>query len=312
MVLRFLAYVGRHGTGVLAGGLFIGVVIPPLAALLRPYLSAFVFALTASMLLSIERRALLAQLRRPWRLLLILGWVLVAVPVLVAGVARLAGAPPSLVQDLVLWGASPPTLSTPAVALLLGLDPALALLAMVSATILMPFTLPPLVLGLIDLKLAIGILPLMRNLLLFVGGAVVLASAIKWLAGAERVRRHAGEINGLNVVILILFAIAIADGIDGIIVHEPGKVLLYAAVATLASIALQAVSFLAFAWTDRSSALTVGLVGGNHNLALVWANLGAAAPPDLMLFFIVVQLPIYVLPAALKPLYRSLNRAAPG
>ena len=192
-------------------------------------------------------------------------------------------------------------------ALLLGLDPALVLLTLVSATLLMPFTLPPLVLGLIDLKLAIGILPLMRNLLVFIGGAVVAASVIKWLAGAERIRRHAGAVNGINVVLLILFAIAIADGIDGIILNEPGKVLLYAAAAVVASVVLQGVSFLAFAWTDRPSALTIGLVGGNHNLALIWATLGAAAPPDLMLFFIVVQLPIYILPATLKPIYRRLN-----
>lgn len=310
MLLRFLASIGRHGTAVLAGGLFIGVLIPPLAALLRPYLADIVFVLTVGMLLNVDRRALLLHLRRPWHLLLILGWSLIAVPILVAGAARLAGAPVSLAQDLVLWGASPPTVSTLAVAFLLGLDPALALLTLVGGTIVMPFTLPPLVLGLIGLKLAIGILPLMRNLLFFIGGAVIVAGGIRWLAGAERMRRQAGAVNGINVLMLILFAIAIADGIDDIILNEPGTVLLYAAAATAASLVLQGVSFLAFAWGERRGALTVALIGGNHNLALVWANLGAAAPPDLMLFFIVVQLPIFVLPAVLKPIYRRLNAAA--
>ena len=48
-----------------------------------------------------------------------------------------------------------------------------------------------------------------------------------------------------------------------------------------------------------------------RKVAVVWANLGSAATPELMLFFAAVQLPIYVLPAALRPVYRRLGAAAP-
>jgi hypothetical protein len=41
-------------------------------------------------------------------------------------------------------------------------------------------------------------------------------------------------------------------------------------------------------------------------MASVWASLGAFAPPELTLFFIAVQLPIYILPALLRPVYRRL------
>jgi BASS family bile acid:Na+ symporter len=81
---------------------------------------------------------------------------------------------------------------------------------------------------------------------------------------------------------------------------------------------MQGVSFLAFGWLGRSSALTVGLIGGNKNMAVVWASLSvtAASSPDLMLFFACAQLPIYLLPAALAPVYRRLGatmrRAAPA
>ena len=44
-------------------------------------------------------------------------------------------------------------------------------------------------------------------------------------------------------------------------------------------------------------------------MAVVWANLGGAASPELSLFFASVQLPIYVLPALLKPVYRGLGAA---
>jgi BASS family bile acid:Na+ symporter len=89
-------------------------------------------------------------------------------------------------------------------------------------------------------------------------------------------------------------------------------VLLYAATALVASLALQALSFLAFARLPRVPALTIGLIGGNNNMAVVWANLGGAATPELALFFVAVQLPIYALPALLKPVYRRLGAAEPG
>ncbi len=79
-----------------------------------------------------------------------------------------------------------------------------------------------------------------------------------------------------------------------------------------ASLGLQAVSYLSFGWLGRSSALTVGLVGGNKNMAVVWASLAAAAnSPDLMLYFACAQLPIYLLPAALAPIYRRLGATMP-
>jgi BASS family bile acid:Na+ symporter len=311
VLLRPFAFLGRHGTWFLAGGLFIGLLVPALAALLRPLLSGFIFLLTAATFLGIDWQELARHARRPGLMALILAWTLLVSPIVAALVARVAGLPAPLAQALVLWAASPPLISVPAIALLLGLDGALALLVMVAGTFLMPFTLPPLVLGLIGLKLGIGILPLTRNLVLFIGGAALAAAALRYFAGAERLRRHAVELSGLSVLILILFAIAIMDGVRELIVARPQQVAEYALCALLASLALQALGFLAFAWLPRLAALTVALIAGNNNMAVVWANLGSAATPELMLFFAAVQLPIYVLPAALRPVYRRLGAAAP-
>ena len=310
-MLRALAVLGRHGTWFLAIGLFIGLVLPPLATLVRPTLNALIFVLTTAAFLGIDWPALRAHARRPLLLLVMLVWLLVATPVLTALAARAFGLPQPLAQGVVLWAASPPLISVPAIALLLGLDGALALLLMVSGIFLMPFTLPPLVLGLIGLQLGVGILPLMQKLVLFVGGAALAAAVLRRLIGTERLRRHALEVSGLNVLILLLFAIGIMDGVTPLLLKEPRQLLLYAATALGASLVLQAVSFAAFAFLPRLSALTIGLVGGNNNMAVVWATLGSAATPELTLFFAVVQLPIYVLPAALKPVYRRLGAGRP-
>jgi bile acid:Na+ symporter, BASS family len=182
---------------------------------------------------------------------------------------------------------------------------------MVAGSFLMPFTLPPLVLGLIGFKLGIGILPLMRNLVLFTGGAALVAAALRYLVGAARLRRHVVELSGLSVLILILFAIAIMDGVRDLIAAKPQQVLGYALCALVASLMLQALGFLSFAWLPRIAALTAGLIAGNNNMAVVWVNLGSAATPEVMLFVAAVQLPIYVLPAVLRPVYRALGAAQP-
>jgi bile acid:Na+ symporter, BASS family len=253
MILRGLALFGRHGTWFLAGGLFIGMLAPPLASLFHPALDVLIFALTAATFLGTDWPALTAHARRPWLLLSVLAWTLLAAPVLTALAVRWIALPAALAQGLVLWAASPPLISVPAIALLLGLDGALALLVMVAGMFAMTFTLPPLVLGLIGLDLGIGILPLMLRLVVFVGGAALAAALLRRLIGSLWLRRHALELSGLNVLILLLFAIAIMDGVNALILVKPRQVLLYAGAALAASLVLQAVSFLAFASLPRSA-----------------------------------------------------------
>src|SRR5205823_13029459 len=107
--------------------------------------------------------------RRPVLLALLALALLLATPIIATLASRLVGLPAAVAQGLVLWAASPPLASVPAIALLLGLEGALALIAMLVGTFLMPLTLPPLVLGLIGFELGLGVISLMARLALFVG-----------------------------------------------------------------------------------------------------------------------------------------------
>jgi BASS family bile acid:Na+ symporter len=311
MITPFLGFLGRHATALLAGAVFIGLAAPPLAALLRPLLATLIFLLTAATLIRIDWPAVLWHARRPGRLALVLGASLVLSPLLAAVAARLLRLPMPLEQAVVLWAASPPLTSAPAIAMLVGLDGALALLGMVGGTLLMPLTLPPLVLWLIGLELHIGVFELMARLALFVGGAMALALVSRKLIGAARVARRGTEIAGLTVLILVLFAIAIMDGVRDTILARPLEAVLYVAAGFGFTLALQLVTTLAFLRLGRVAALTIGMLCGNSNLAIVWASLGHGVTPELMLFFAVIQLPIYMLPAALAPVYRWLTDGTP-
>jgi BASS family bile acid:Na+ symporter len=313
MISRFLAFFDRRGTTLLASGLFVGLALQPVAHTIWPLLPTLVFLLTAATMLRIDWPQVIAHGRHPLRIAVLVLWALVVSPVLMAAITKVLGLSTGLAQALVLWAAAPPLMSLPAIALLLGLDGALALLVMVTATFLMPLTLPPLLLGLMGLDLGIGIAPLMLRLALFVGGAGAVAGLLRWLFGRERLGCLGTEISGINVLLLVLFAVAVMDGMPRHIVNEPLRVLGYCIAALGASVGLQAVSFLSFGWLGRFAALTVGLVGGNKNMAVVWASLsaGAAGSPDLMLYFACAQLPIYLLPAVLAPIYRRLGATMP-
>lgn len=66
-----------------------------------------------------------------------------------------------------------------------------------------------------------------------------------------------------------------------------------------------------FAPLGRQSALTVGFSSGNRNMAMLLAVLPAGVDPDIPLYFALGQLPIYVLPAVLTPIYRRLLSVKP-
>ncbi|MGH7125459.1 MAG: hypothetical protein ACREFI_13875, partial [Stellaceae bacterium] len=202
MISRSLAFFDRRGTTLLASGLFIGLALQPVAHAIWPLLPTLVFLLTAATMLRIDWPQVLAHARHPRRIGLLVLWALVVSPVLMAAITQLIDLPAGLAQALVLWAASPPLMSLPAIALLMGLDGALALLVMVTATFLMPLTLPPLLLGLMGLDLGIGIMPLMLRLAEFVGGAAAVAGLLRWWLGRERLARYGTEISGVNVFLL--------------------------------------------------------------------------------------------------------------
>src|SRR5260221_13542751 len=116
------------------------------------------------------------------------------------------------------------------------------------------------------------------------------------------------------MLVLILFAIAIMDGVRDLIVARPQQVLGYALCALFASLLLQALGFLAFGWLPRIAALTVGLIAGNNNMAGGGGHPRSARTPGPALFFAAAQPPDHVAPAGPRPGFGRVGaaRARPG
>lgn len=304
----------RRSAALLAVGVFVGLLSQDLAALCKPLIGVSVFVLFMATALQLDWSEVFRRLRAPLRPLLIVAAVLVAAPIAMAVAIDLLALPDFLRGPLVLLASSPPLISVPAFALLLGLDGPLALVVMVAGSLLQAFTQPPVALALVGVKLDIGIVPLMTRLALFVGGAYGAAGLLRWVAGPARIRSYSAAFGGLVVFMLVVFAIGAMDGQRARLFAEPGHVLACFAAVFAANYGLQALGALVF-WAGAPvwrfsgrEGLTAALILGTRNMGSLIAVLGPSASPDLLLVLACNQFPMYLIPSLAGPVYRALLR----
>jgi BASS family bile acid:Na+ symporter len=297
-------FLGAHATRVLFVGIFLGLAAPPLAALVRPALTPSVLIMMSALFLRIDWSKMAEYARRPVLATLLTAWLIVGAPIMMWLVLEPVNPPDSLGTALVLMAAAPPILTSAAIAVLLGLDGALAIVTGLAATLLVPFTLPPLALLLLGLELQIGTVAFSLRLAAIVLPAFAAAALVRKFAGTRRVSGYAKQIDGIVVVAMLVFAIGVMDGVTDTLIARPGVVVLWTLAAFIANPCLQLLGILAFSWLGRKGALTVGLLSGNCNMGLLLATMPAKSEFDVLLFFAVGQFPIFMLPAILLPIYR--------
>jgi len=299
-----LTMLGRHGSVVLPIGVFIGLLIPPLAALMKPLLIPGIIGPFIIALIRMDWQRLVDHVSRPWITALLLLWLLVASPVLVNALLGILPLPPGLHGSLVLMAAASPLMASASLAMIIGLDAPLAVVLTFFATALVPLTLPPIALHLlgIDLDLAIG--ELMLRLGALVGGSFVLAWLIRRLLPRGFTDRHAAPLDGLAVIGLLMFAIAVMDGVTALAIERPDFVFSATLAVFALNIFMQVITALAFYWRGFHQALTAGLCSGNRNLGLLLAAMADRASQDLLIIIAVAQFPIYILPMLQRWLFR--------
>ena len=292
----------------MAAGVLLGLALPPLAHLLSPLLvPALVIPLVLA-LMRLDWSAIGAYRRRPLLLLALIGWLLVVSPLLVHAVVLAWPWPPpdALHTALVLMAASSPIVASVAIALLLGLDATFAVVAVLVATALVPLTLPAIAIALLGVGVDVDVPALALRLALMIGGAFAAAGALRRWAPTLQAPARRATLDGLAVLTLVVFAIAIMDGVTAFMLARPAYAALAIALAFGSNLLLQAAGAVVFARQGRATALTAGLVSGNCNMGLVLVALGPGAPADVAVFFALGQLPMYLLPALLQPVYRRL------
>jgi len=302
---RVLAWFAGNGGIAFPASLALGLLVPQVASVIRPWLYVIVLVLTFFVMLRIDLAAALRDLRRPGPMLAVLVATLLAAPPIAWAFARLAGFPPGLAAAVVVTACAPSITSAPAFARLMGLDPAFALSAAVAGMIASPFTAPPLALSLAGMDLALTVPTMMARLGGFVGVPMLAALAARRAAPGFLAAR-AQQTDGLTVASLCVFATGVMDGVTALAIAAPW----HAAGMLGAAFALNALLFafgaLVFLPAGIERRLTAGLLVGNRQMALMLAVLPEGAPRDVTLFLAVAQLPLYLNPFLLRPLLRRL------
>ncbi len=294
----------------LAFGVFLGLLFPPLASLLKPLLIPGIIGPFLIALIRLDWGHMAAHLKHPQITILALIWLLVAAPFVVSLAIGLVPLRPDLQANLVLMAAASPLMASASLALIIGLDASLAVVLTFLATALIPFTLPPIALLLLGVDINIAIGELMLRLGLLIGGCFVLAWLLRRYLPEGFADRHAAPLDGLAIIGLLVFAIAIMDGVTILLLDRPDLVLTTAIAVFSLNLGMQMLATLAFAWRGLKTALSIGLCSGNRNLGILLAATADRATTDFLILVALAQLPIYTLPMLQRWFYqRWLTRS---
>jgi BASS family bile acid:Na+ symporter len=307
-----LSWLGRQGTRAVAASIFIGIMVPPLAALLKPIFAYALFVLLCLAFLRVDPAEVRKHFSRPAIVAAAAAWMMLGTPLMI-GLALVAfgmsGHLPGLYVAMILQAAAPPVISAPTLAALMGLDAALSLATLVVCTALTPLTAPIFATLFVGPSMAISPVALGAKLLALLAGATIVAALVRRFGGKEWVVRQSERIDGLSVIALFFFAVALMDGVLVAILSEPLKMFGLTVLSFALSLGLAALTAFVFARLGAGQALALGLAAGNRNMGLMLAAAGTAVPDLTWLYFAVAQFPIYLMPAMLKPLAR---RVAPA
>lgn len=307
-LIALLEWSARRGGALLGVCIFLGVLFPPLAAATRDVMTPVVAGLMTLVLLRVDFAQVLGYLRRPALVLALLVWVMLVCPLIASVLVRLAGFDDAaLGAAVVIMATGCAATSAPAFARLVGLDGEISLVVSVLSTLLVPFTAPPLALGLLGFDLAISVWGLMARLALVVGLPLLLSILIRRMAGPERLARWGPSVDGSVVLLVVLYGFGVMDGMQAQLLADPLWVVGGIALAFVGNFGLNALTALAFAPAGRRIALSAGLLSGNRNMALYLAVLPAQTDSQILLFFALCQFPLFLSPFLLRPVYDRLR-----
>jgi hypothetical protein len=305
-----LAWLGRQGTRAIAGVVFVAIALPPIGALLKPFVTEAIFVLLCIAFMRVDVAALRGLVLRPGLVLAATAWTMLAIPLLFGLIGRAVGLEtrsPDLMLGLMLQAVASPMMAAPAFAALMGLDATLVLVALIVSSALTPFTAPLFVHAFVGPALTMSPLALGIKLPAILAGSALVGIAVRRLAGAAAIERHRDAIDGFNILVVFVFVAAIMENVVARFYAEPVLTLTLGALAFAASFAVLGATILVFAKAGHERALVLALMASQRNMGLMLAATGGVLPDLVWVYFGLCQFPIYLAPQFLKPLARHVR-----
>jgi predicted Na+-dependent transporter len=215
-----LRWAGQNGALIVIAGVIIGLCLPLLSELARPYLAVAIFIFTFGSFLKFDAKAIKGEVANVKRNLLMVLWATFGVPAIIFLIIIVARPGPELTQGLLFWALVPASPACVAFAAILRLNIPIALLATVLGTAASPFYIPALALLLGGYHLDIDPLATCFELVMLVGGAFLASVAAKRLAGAF-IRENPEAMTGIAVLAMFLAGMGSMRGMQAHLLAQP-------------------------------------------------------------------------------------------
>jgi len=256
MIRAGMAFVVRRAPYFMAGGVLVGLAVPSLAEMARPWVVPASIATVMISVLRLEPSRLRQALGRPLFIMLVGVVALLVLPILTAFAAIFFNASPWMATGLVLASAAPPLPSATAFAILIRIDAVIVTAVSLPATLASPATVWAVTSMIQEIEEGVDVSTLVLRLSGVIAGAFTLAFAVRRFLGAEAVRKAAIPLNAAMVALIM----AIGTGV----MHEVSLV--------LREVPAGWVGILALTWALSllSCSLAVGMcwpAGRDHALA---------------------------------------------
>jgi BASS family bile acid:Na+ symporter len=134
MIRRVLRWAGQNGAAVVIAGVIIGLCIPFLSELARPYLSVAIFIFTFGSFLKFDSKSIGSEIANVKRNSLMILWATFGGPLSIVLIMIITRPGPELAQGLLFWALVPVSPACVAFAAILRLNIPIALLATVLGT----------------------------------------------------------------------------------------------------------------------------------------------------------------------------------
>lgn len=299
---------GRHAKWVLAGGLVVALLLPGVAQMLAQWLVPLIMLIMFVGALRLHPKDIGVIWAQPARSLRQACKIQLLVPLVLMGIAVLFGLREAVwMMALVLVFSAPPIVSSPNIAGIMGLDAANSMRLVIWGTVLVPLTAIPTLLFLFRDANVFAVFQTAGQLaavILLSGGLGIVVR--RYLLGQVS---HAGEqrLNGLSALALAIFVVALMPALQSGLTSQTGAMLGWIALAFIVNFGTHIALYGALrAKQGAALAGSYGLAMGNRNFALFFAALAADQTGVFLPFLAAYQIPMYLTPILLAPMYRSV------
>jgi len=303
-----MAFVVRRAPYFMAGSVLVGLAVPSLAEMVRPWVVPVSIATVMISVLRLEPSRLRQALGRPLFIILVGLVALLVLPILTALAAVLFNASPWMATGLVLASAVPPLSSATAFAILIRIDVAIVTAVSLPATLASPATVWAVTLMIPEIEEGVDVSTLVLRLSGVIAGAFTLAFTMRRFLGAEAVRKAAVPLDAAMVALIMTIGTGVMHDVGLVLREDPAgwiAILVLTWALNLLSCSLAVGMF----WpAGRDHALAAELTASVKNMVMMVAAVLGAVDASIALVVITAQLPMSLTPLIIGPVFAFLYR----